>query len=271
MALFYGNDGDDFFVLPTVLRDIYWGWGGNDYMNGGLGDDIFIKTSGSATVYGGPGHDIMSFWHAPREAHVDMSLGWAYLGDERATPIRMQSIEEVYGSNRGGDTMAGSYHGDTFRGFGNSDTLYGREGNDTLDGGNGADVLHGGTGWNMITGGEGADNFYFADHDTDRFGSDLEISTLTDFDPSEGDTIHLDSDFGIFPAGLDTNGDGGWGPGDETVIAFDDSFLLAPLGYEVGGFFGHTFRELVIGVQGDEPIPLENVTYWDVPEDIFVA
>ena len=67
-------------------------------------------------------------------------------------------------------------------GCGGVDTLNGDNGNDILDGGNDGDTLNGGRGNDRLTGGPGADTFNCG------MGDD----TVTDYDPSEGDTVNAD-------------------------------------------------------------------------------
>ena len=57
-------------------------------------------------------------------------------------------------------------------------------GRDTLDGGQGDDTLAGGSGNDVLTGGSGGDVFEFGYHE----GSNV----ITDFNPDEGDRIHLE-------------------------------------------------------------------------------
>ena len=64
-----------------------------------------------------------------------------------------------------------------------NDTIWGSSANEIIFGGDGDDILFGGSGTDTLIGGSGSDTFEFtlsANHDT-----------ITDFDPTSGDVIHI--------------------------------------------------------------------------------
>ena len=115
-------------------------------------------------------------------------------------------------------------------------------GDETLDGGAGNDTLTG-VGVADLTGGEGADTFHFVGFSA----SDV----ICDFDPTEGDVIHLEI---------------GW-EGERDIHDYDD--LVASHLREVGD---DTVVQLVgtkIDMDRDTIIVLEGVSISDLTEDAF--
>ena len=84
----------------------------------------------------------------------------------------------------GFDRMDGGTGNDTMDGGEGVDFLQGGEGDDRLSGGAGADRLTGGMGRDTMTGGAGADVFIFS-------GPSDVMTTVTDFDASEGDKLKI--------------------------------------------------------------------------------
>jgi Ca2+-binding RTX toxin-like protein len=83
----------------------------------------------------------------------------------------------------GDDTLGGGDGNDWVRGGDGNDVLSGGEGKDTLDGDAGNDHLDAGPGGGTMTGGDGADVFVVG-----SMGAN-EVVTITDFRPSDGDTL----------------------------------------------------------------------------------
>ncbi|MFT7593021.1 MAG: Ca2+-binding RTX toxin-like protein [Paracoccaceae bacterium] len=136
---------------------------------------------------------------------IEIIIGTAY-GD------RIGGIAKAFGGG-GNDHLTGTFGDDRLFGQIGKDTLDGSDGNDRLNGGRGDDRLSGGTGTdtlkggsgddllaetdgtNSLSGGTGADTFNFNRHKglwkvlvTDPI---LKISTVTDFDCSEGDVVFI--------------------------------------------------------------------------------
>lgn len=86
----------------------------------------------------------------------------------------------LYG-NGSANRLRGFEGSDWLYGNGRADRLFGGANNDYLFGGGGDDQLHGEAGNDWLTGDTGADAFYFV-----RDGGK---DTVTDLNPSEGDTI----------------------------------------------------------------------------------
>lgn len=149
----------------TEIENILFGAGddlgiGNrsdNLMTGGLGSDTLVGSYGNDTLSGGDGNDLLK-----GGSDADLLEGDA-------------GHDQLYGHN-GDDTLRGGEGNDRLLGFSHDDLLDGGAGNDTLGGGRGDDTL---------TGGEGADVFVFKR--ADQIGD-----TITDFDHSEGDQLHID-------------------------------------------------------------------------------
>jgi len=97
---------------------------GDDYINGGNGNDKLRGGAGDDRVIGGNGHDNMN-------------------------------------GNFGNDFMSGGKGNDAMRGAAGNDVMDGNEGRDNMFGDDGSDILNGGAGDDKLTGGNGADIFVF--------------------------------------------------------------------------------------------------------------
>ena len=86
-----------------------------------------------------------------------LSVAASARGGGEATGDKLISIESLYGSNAGNDTLIGNDGDNSIYGWGGNDTLTGHGGDDYLWGGAGADTLIGGAGDDILRGGVGAD------------------------------------------------------------------------------------------------------------------
>lgn len=121
-----GDDAD----MVTVVRGDTNAYGTRVYT--WFGDDT-VNVEGTATVYGGPGNDLI-----------------------QATGPEARLV--AYGDTGGPDY---SDHGnDTIIGGTDDDWIYGGYGNDSLVGNGGADQIEGGTGNDTVDGGEGRDRIF---------------------------------------------------------------------------------------------------------------
>jgi hypothetical protein len=123
-----GGEGND-YIAGGIYDDILRGDGGNDRLLGGNGDDLLEGGDGNDRLSGGNGNDML------------------YGGAGR---------DQIYGDN-GDDQLFGDEGNDRLVGGNGSDLLRGGDGNDQLDGGNDADVLDGGDGSDKLYGRNGAD------------------------------------------------------------------------------------------------------------------
>lgn len=126
-------------------RDILIGNASNNILRGLDGDDIFEGRGGDDTIEGGNGHDTLSYYNHASGVTVTLGAGGSGTANLIAAGLgtdTYSSIEELHGSNIGGDTLTGNNLADTIYGFGGADTLDGGSGGaDTLNGGDGDDIL----------------------------------------------------------------------------------------------------------------------------------
>lgn len=212
--------------------DVLSGLAGNDILRGGDGDDVLEGGAGNDTLDGGNDSvsaglppsttdhtraygDTIRYVRSPVSVTIDLGARTATgpstshaLGDIIAAGAGgVSSIENVIGSEAGGDTLSGDARANRLVGLAGNDVLDGRAGNDvliggigtdqlfggdgddnlageddgdTLEGGNGNDLLAGGSGndtmrgdagEDLLSGGDGVDTMY-GGADDDRLGGD---------------------------------------------------------------------------------------------------
>lgn len=137
----------------AVQDDNLWGFGGDDFLDGGAGWNH---------LYGGAGSDTSSYATASSGVVVDLSAlhtdpegGEAYAlarttyfnqnGQGGDAVDYLYSIENIVGSAHG-DRITGSHGANRLDGGEGDDFIFGRQGRDTLIGGGGSDTLQGGPG-----------------------------------------------------------------------------------------------------------------------------
>jgi Ca2+-binding RTX toxin-like protein len=156
------NDNAANTLTGTAGRDLFAGFGGNDTMSGGDGDDVFFMWSGFALNYGvdsingGNGFDVVDFSgvaFSPVSANISATGTLSGGGDGGSGSATVVAIEGVIGGDFN-DTLIGGGANNHFRGG---------AGNDRLDGSSGNDTVHGGSGVDSLRGGPGNDQFIFAE------------------------------------------------------------------------------------------------------------
>ncbi|HJR55819.1 MAG TPA: Ig-like domain-containing protein, partial [Rhizomicrobium sp.] len=174
---------DDFFLGEASAdsfdgaagHDVISGGGGNDTLAGGAGDDSLEGGAGADTLDGGsdtltesgtpeqnkPFGDTARYAGSSSAVSIDLAALTASGGDAAGDTIvdvsGVSTIENVTGSEAGGDTLSGDSRGNRLFGLGGDDTLTGRAGDDVLLGGSGNDALDGGDGADNMAGNDGAD------------------------------------------------------------------------------------------------------------------
>lgn len=170
---FYGWAGDD--VIDGRGGDDFINGGyGNDWINGGDGDDTLYGGdtdpfyNDDDTIYGGNGADLIfgGLGHDQIYGESGGDRMYGGLGNDRMNGGG--DNDEVVG-DRGNDQMSGGSGGDFVSGGEGNDLLFGETGRDTLLGGLGDDLVVGGIGADSLFGGAGLDQF--------RFNSLLDSST----------------------------------------------------------------------------------------------
>ncbi|MBL0936738.1 MAG: heme peroxidase, partial [Rhizobiaceae bacterium] len=168
-------DGTD---APNLLI----GRGGNDILNGGLGDDTLIGGAGGADVLnGGEGDDVLDGGAGANDvaeyAGPVTDFNFARDGAGRIVVTDLNALNGSEGSDtligierlafqgQAGTIVAGSNASDTYIGPGVTQIVLGFGGDDNLDGGGGADILAGGAGNDIVAGGGGADTILWRSGD----------------------------------------------------------------------------------------------------------
>ena len=185
-----GTASDDVIVADDIGQTLK-GWGGNDTLIGGLGEDVLRGGGGNDNidagggndeVFGDDGHDIIS-----TGAGNDTANGGS--GDD---DITLGAGNDFAEGGNGNDHIIGDQGNDQLYGNRGVDTLEGGEGDDVLNGGYGNDILYGGAGNDLLDGGRGADEL-FGGADADTFVWSAwqinAVDTVFDFNKQEGDIL----------------------------------------------------------------------------------
>ncbi len=194
---------DNFGLTGDVYTNIFFGGGGNDYMDAGAGNDVLSGDEGNDTVIAGAGDDTAS-------GGVGNDAVYGGTGNDIA--IGGEGNDSVYGGtgndsltgDAGDDLLDGDLGNDTLQGGEGNDALYGGAGNDTLEGGAGNDLISGGAGSDLLVGGSGSDTFIGGVGDTVMGGAGdndvLDLSGAGPYrilrdpnDPMSGTVQFLDS------------------------------------------------------------------------------
>ena len=157
-------------------NEVFEGFKGNDYIDGGAKHDVARYNADDQVVdwVGMPGE-----LPGNKAIYVNLSGAGKLLGgkfvsahsafDGFGTKDTLLNIEEVWGTvkndamlaAKSGSSFWGNKGKDTLTGNTGKDHLWGGEGKDTLIGNAGADELEGGAGKDLISGGAGADRFQY--------------------------------------------------------------------------------------------------------------
>ncbi|MGF6231159.1 Ca2+-binding RTX toxin-like protein [Inquilinus ginsengisoli] len=118
--------------------DTLTGSSGANTLRGGGGDDLLRGSGGADSLFGDAGMDTATYYGSASGATVDLNSGHGAGGDAQGDSV--SGIENLTGSNIGGDILTGSSGANILRGFGGDDLLRGGAGADTLEGGVGTDL-----------------------------------------------------------------------------------------------------------------------------------
>lgn len=233
------------------------GLGGIDRLEGGEGDDVLMGGTGGDVLIGGNGRDTATYRLSEKPVHVDLSLGRGFTGE--ADGDTLSGIENVIGSNAGGDRLIG-------------DALA-----NELSGLNGDDVMIGGAGGDKFAGGNGFDTVSYETAASPGIALDLADLSLNTGD-ARGDSFssierYVGSAFGDFMGGTDgiDTFDGGKGNdklfgrwGDDVIHGGDDDDLIDGGGWS-DQLFGDAGNDVIIGGGGADAMDggegLDTVTY----------
>ncbi len=143
-----GNDevrglGSNDTIWGGTGNDRLFGGDGNDRLNGESGNDLLNGGAGADVLDGGEGTDTANYFNAVAGVNVNLLTGFGNGGEAQGDSYI--SIENIDGGD-GNDTLTGSNTDNRIFGYSGDDVLYGMGGNDTLHGNFGADTLYGGDG-----------------------------------------------------------------------------------------------------------------------------
>lgn len=182
----FGEKGDDRIVGSEYrsVDDQFFGGDDDDYLSGGLGNDILIgdnvtlaadgKTvksvwgTGNDEIYGGDGDDYIDGAAGNNELYGDDGHDKIYAGagndyvrggDGNDVINAGDGYNEVYGDD-GDDKITTGKHADKIDGGDGCDTINAGGGADLVCGGDGDDVIHAGAGNDDVFGGAGRDVIY---------------------------------------------------------------------------------------------------------------
>ena len=138
-------EGDTLFGVGNVtgsdFGDTLIGDYGNNILRGGGGDDVLSGGLNGFEIFdGGDGVDTVTYFDNSQGGVVNLATGTGRIGQAYPSLYTLTGIENLIGSNIGGDDLTGDSGANVLRGEGGNDLLRGGAGADTLDGGAGGDT-----------------------------------------------------------------------------------------------------------------------------------
>lgn len=230
--LLYGGAGDD--VLSGLEGDDQlYGEAGDDVLEGGAGAD---RLDGGANAADGRGDTVRYVKSAA--VTIDLGMTTAQSGGD-AQGDTLFGIENVVGSQTGGDTITGDGNANIIDALDGNNIVDGMGGDDVLIAGSGNDILYGGAGEDNLTAGDGDDQLWGGTEDDILVGG----AGIDELRGEDGNDKLLGGD------GNDSILDGGAGDdeiygeaGDDTLTGGDGNDLLA----------GGAGNDLLQGGAGDD-------------------
>jgi Ca2+-binding RTX toxin-like protein len=181
-----GTPGNDVLTGDKAkdLRDVIFGYGGNDRIDGrkkrdvlfgGNGDDTLTGNIGNDYIAGEAGDDVIG---APPPRRPARQTG------RRRSQRDPESGNDSFEGGAGNDTIYGGSGDDYIGGDEGNDTLYGGSGNDKVFGGNGDDTQFGDAGNDEVGGAAGRDNL-FGGAGSDKLYGGFDDDSLTGGDGND--------------------------------------------------------------------------------------
>jgi Ca2+-binding RTX toxin-like protein len=156
----YGSFAGDSILTGDANDNSLYVYGALNKAYGGAGNDTILSGTGADILDGGAGTDLLHYYYSVLGVTISLASNSSTGGD--ATGDQIIGFENVYGSNTGGDNIAGDGNNNSIWGFGGDDILGGGAGNDVLYGLDGNDTINGGAGNDYIDGGLGNDIAQFS-------------------------------------------------------------------------------------------------------------
>ncbi|GEM_PF-2506661 len=146
----WGGTNQDDVMIADDNGVTFYGYGGDDLMNGGAGNDTLFGLLGADVLEGMGGDDFLSG-----------SNGNDVLrGGDGADVLLGGNDDDLLDGGAGNDRLVGGFGDDDLKGRIGDDRLFGQAGNDTLLGGAGDDFMTGETGDDTLNGGAGDDSLF---------------------------------------------------------------------------------------------------------------
>jgi Ca2+-binding RTX toxin-like protein len=235
----FGSDTGGDILTASNVRAIFFGYGGNDTLNGGSGIDSLYGGEGNDRISGGAGNDV-------------------FIGGEDGNDVLAGGLGNDYlDGSAGNDRIQGDEGNDTMRGGDGIDVMLGGEGNDELYGDAGTDLLIGGMGRDTMTGGMDGDRFDFNAVAESGPGAARDIIMDFTVDPAAGAAYIDRVDVSTIDAMMGAAGNQAFtfvgsgpftGEGQIRAIQVGDNTLLQ---FNVGGGSGAEMEILLTNVQAN--------------------
>jgi|GEM_PF-1918256 len=163
IAFFASGGDDEVSITPDNNRPVI-------FIDGGSGDDTIY---GAGTIFGGRGHDHISFRVHQNQTNSGKQSLIAY-GDEGNDVIGGSEVDDLIHGGDGDDEIFSdaAVKGDRVWGDDGDDEITAGDGNDTLRGGDGNDVISAGDGDDRAKGEAGDDLLMGGDGDDKLIGGD---------------------------------------------------------------------------------------------------
>nr|WP_246728444.1 calcium-binding protein [Microvirga terricola] len=160
----------------NALQNLIYATSGSNTLDGGAGPDLMVSGAGNDVYYVDDSHDAITDYGG-----VDTVI-------TSASYVSEDEIEILKASGSASISIVGNAFANTISGNAGSNKLSGNGGNDSMSGAGGNDKLWGGTGNDTLAGGLGRDVFVF---DT-KLSKKTNLDKVTDFNVKD-DTIWLDN------------------------------------------------------------------------------
>jgi Ca2+-binding RTX toxin-like protein len=182
-AALTGTSADDLMVGQTgAANDLLYGGAGDDVLSGLAGDDQLYGEAGDDVLEGGAGADRLDGggnaaagrgdtvrYVKSTAVTVDLRLATGQIGGDAAGDL-LVGIENVVGSQTGGDTITGDAGINRIDALDGNNVIDGKGGDDILVAGSGNDVVRGDAGKDHISTGDGSDQAWGGDDDDVMLG-----------------------------------------------------------------------------------------------------
>lgn len=200
---FHGSSNRDVYVartgltpINTIIRQTVRGWGGDDYLATGMGNDDIRGFFGNDEIHAGGGNDVVDAGpdndvvyggSGNDDLKGDFGRDRLFGEDGHDTLQGASGYDDLYGG-LGDDVLRGGNDPDLLEGSDGNDQLFGEGSNDFLYGEAGQDGLYGGSGSDLLHGGSGPDRFLVKTNETGPFTQTFGSTAISLLDQILDDT-----------------------------------------------------------------------------------